>query len=165
MQNLNNSEKTDVLLTALNERYASLRAIRDRIQTICVWALGLMLAAGGWLIQSDITLSPPQKLLYIVGIAVAFIALRFHFLADLYRGFQSQQRTAVRIEKSLGLFTLKIFDEEESSLYPKEWTRAGEPDGEGKFFASTYLLLYIGVGFLVLTILVHAGPHLHFLHI
>jgi hypothetical protein len=158
----NDEQKVSILTSALDERYASMRAIRDRTQSVCVWALGIMLAAGGWLMQSDVTIIPFQKLVYIVGIVVAFAALRFNFLADLYKGFQSQQRAGVRIEKALGMFIPKVFDDEESSIYPESWKSAGAADGEGKFFASTYLLLYIGTAFLLLAVLVHAVPQHHY---
>ncbi|KND51879.1 MAG: hypothetical protein ABA06_01300 [Parcubacteria bacterium C7867-001] len=154
-----NEQKVSILVSGLEERYKSIHAIRERIQNICVWALGLMLAASGWLIQSDVEFSPCQKLLYIVGVVVAFWALRFNFLDDLYKGFQKQQQVAVRLEKALGLFTPKTFDDEESSLYPKEWENAGSNNGSGRFFASTYLLLYIGVAVLILAILLHEGGH------
>lgn len=154
-----NEQKVSILVSGLEERYKSIHAIRDRIQSICVWALGLMLAASGWLIQSDMQFSPCQKFFYIVSVLVAFWALRFNFLSDLYRGFQRQQQVAVRLEKALGLFTSKIFDEEETSVYPKEWENAGSSNGSGRFFASTYLLLYIGVAALVLAIIMHDGGH------
>lgn len=154
-----NEQKVSILVSGLEERYKSIHAIRDCIQNICVWALGLMLAASGWLIQSDVQFTSCQKFLYIVGIVVAFWALRFNFLADLYKGFQSQQRVAVRLEKSLGMFAPKVFDDEETTLYPKEWESAGSSNGGGRFFASTYLLLYIGVAALILAILMHDGGH------
>jgi hypothetical protein len=162
---INDEQKVSILTSGLDERYASIRAIRERIQSICVWALGIMLAAGGWLIQSNAPITHFEKFVYVVGIVLAFIALRFHFLADLYRGFQGQQRAAVRIEKALSMFTPKVFDDEELSIYPDEWKGAGTGDSKGKFFASTYMLLYIGTAFLIFAVLTHAVPHHHFFHI
>lgn len=146
-------EKVSILLSALDERYESIRAIRGRIQSVSIWSLGLMMAAGGWLIQSEIVLSPFQKFIFVTGALIAVSALRFSFFSDLQKGFKTQQQTAARLETALGMFTPKLFDNENSSIYPESWQRAGADDGEGKFFSSTYLLLYIGTAFLILAIM------------
>jgi hypothetical protein len=91
------------------------------------------------------------------------MALRFSFLADLNKGFKRQQKVAARIEKALGMYSPRVLDDEEASIYPEEWAHSGETKGEGKFFASTYLLLYIGTVFLILAVLIHAG-HSHINH-
>jgi hypothetical protein len=155
MLHLDMEQKVSVLLSALDERYKSIHTIRDRIQTICVWSLGLLLAGGGWLIQSDSVLSTNQRILYVGGITVAFLVLRFAFLEDLRKGFQTQRRTAARIEKSLGMFSPGVFDENKSPLYPDAWEKSGTPGSEGRFFESTCLLLYVGVVFLVAAVLLH----------
>ena len=50
---MDHEKKADVLLAALAERVHSQRAIRDRVQTIGLAVIGLLLGATGWLIQSD----------------------------------------------------------------------------------------------------------------
>ncbi len=158
-------QKVSILTSALEERYTSIHAIRDRIQSVCLWALGLMLAAGGMAFAKRHHTYALQKITYLLGMGVALAALRLGFLSPIYtRGFQNQQRAAVRIEKALGLFTPGTFDDADTSLYPEKWASAGSKDGEGKFFASTFLLLYIGVAFLALCVLLHAQPHVHFVH-
>ncbi len=155
MHPLNTEQKTTVLLSALEERYTVMRTIRDRVQSVGVWALGLLLTAGGWFIQSDIVLTSGQKLLYLIGVVVAIAVLRFKYLDDLCTGFQAQQRVAVRLEKTLGLFTPGIFDGEADSVYPPKWESAGNINGGGKFFNTSYLLLYVGAAFLLLAILLN----------
>jgi hypothetical protein len=152
---LNEEQKVSVLLAALQERYESVRIIRERMQTICIWALGLLLAAAGWLIQSNIALTLFQKLMCVAGVAAAFVVLRFYYLADLYTGFKGQQRTAVRLEKALGLFSPGMFDDEKDSLYPERWLSAGTDKGEGRFFHSIFALLYVGIAFLIIAIIFH----------
>ncbi len=145
-------EKTDILLSALEERYKSVHAIRDRVESIGLWALGLMLAAGGWFIIHGIN-SCTQKVLYALALSAAFGALRFRYLRDLEGGFRNQLRIAVRIEKALGLFTPKFFDEQDEPIYPKSFEKAGTDHASGRFFQSTHILLYIGFFFLIASIL------------
>ncbi|HWO07253.1 MAG TPA: hypothetical protein VNM40_01560 [Candidatus Paceibacterota bacterium] len=162
MKDANNADKKDVLITALEERYEAMRTIRERVQSVGLWALGIMLAAAGWFVQSGTLIAPKQKLLYIIALGVAFWALRLKYLDDLEKGFSKQQRVAVRIEKALGLYAPGVFDEEEKSIYPQEWEKAGSEGGDGKFFAHTYLLLYIGITILVLAILLQPEYHTFF---
>jgi len=154
-------QKVSILITALQERYESMRAIRERVQSIGVWALGLLLAAGAWLIENSTPLTYTQKVIYILGAAVAFIVLRFYYLENLHLGFKGQQRVAARIEKALGLFTAGTFDTEKDSIYPESWEHAGKENGSGKFFEMSYLLLYVGVAFVIVAILRSPAPH-HF---
>lgn len=150
---INDDKKADVLLSALEERYSALRSIRERVQSIGIWALGLLLGASGWIIQSDTQFTCSQKILGILGVVIAFIAVRFFYLEDLQKGFRGQQRSAVRIETVLGLFTPNLFDESGEPIYPESWKRSGTEGGDGKFFDSTYILLYVGAAFLVVAIL------------
>lgn len=162
MKKATHSDKKDILIAALEERYEAMRVIRERVQSIGLWALGLMLAATGWLVQSDVFISPKQKLFYIVALGVAFWALRFKYTDDLQRGFAAQQRVAVRLEKTLGLYTSGVFDDSEESIYPQKWEQAGNDNCDGKFFTSTYLLLYIGIVILALAILLQTDHATYF---
>ncbi len=156
---IDDNKKIDVLLSALEERYASLHKIRERVQSVCLWALGLLLGAGAWLMQSDVILSALQKAFVIVIILVAFVILRFVYLNDLYKGFTSQQRVAARLEKALYLYAPGIFNDSDKPLYPQEWERAGTGENEGNFFRSTYILLYFGIAFIILAIIFNGWFH------
>ena len=145
---IDSNKKADVLLVALQERYASLHKIRDRVQSTGIWALGLLLGAGGWLLQSGLILTCLQKILAIVGIGAGFIVLRFWYLADLGNGFAGQQKAMVRLEKALGFFAHGAFDTSDESIYPEKWQHVGDKGCEGRFFSTTYALLYVGVAFL-----------------
>lgn len=152
---INDEKKIDVLVSALEERYKSLHTIRERVQNICVLALGVLLSAGGWLIQSDVQLTTQQKGLFLIGLGVAFLVLRFGYLRDLHRGFRIQQQTAVRLETALGMYTAGMFDDSKESLYPESWKNAGAKNSGGKFEDTTYWLLYVGVMFLAITIVLN----------
>lgn len=169
--NISNEKKIDILLIALKERYDSIHKIRDRVQTVGIWTLGLLSAASGWIIQDDKVLSVPEKTLFIAGILVAFILFRFFYLEDLKKGFRGQQRIAADLEKALGFYEKKLFNDNDTTLYPESWAKAGTEEGEGRFFSATQSLLWAGVIFLILSILLsnasktsrdcfHYGEHL-----
>lgn len=145
---LNDEQKVAVLLAALAERYHAMRTIRERVQSIGLWVLGLLAAAGGWLIQSKTELSDNERWIGIVGLAAALLALRFWYLADLQKGFAGQQRVAATIERALGLFEPGALGLIDAAIYPASWNDAGRKDGKGRFFSSSYALLYVGVSFL-----------------
>jgi hypothetical protein len=144
-------KKVDVLLMALKERYESMHSIRGRVQDVGIWTLGLMFAAGGWLIASPDVIQPDQKYIYAAAIGIAFVILRFWFLRDLQNGFESQQRAAAHIEKTLKLFEPGYYGGTES-IYPVAWEHAGTKHGRGHFFRTTYLLIYAGIIFLLLVL-------------
>ena len=150
---INTTEKVDILISALEERYKALHVIRERVQNVGVWLLGIFLASGGWLLQNDITLSLLQQTVYMLGILSAVAVIRLRYLEDLETGFKSQQLATARIEKTLGLFTPGIYDDESDSVYPKKWEDSGKGNGGGKFFRTTYLLISVGAAFLFIIVL------------
>lgn len=150
---ITDENKNAILLAALEERYTSIRTIRERVQNIGVWTLGLLLGAGGWTLKNQNIFNTSEKILVVIGIMTAVAVLCFYYLEDLRKGFNSQLRTAARLEKTLGLFSVGLFDDENDPLYPKKWEASGAAGGDGRFFHSTYVLLAIGAIFLVATIL------------
>jgi hypothetical protein len=144
--------KTDILLSALSERYEALRVIRERVQTVGLTVIGLMLAAGGWLIQSDKQFSCEEQLVLTLGVLAAVGVFCTIYLADLRSGFKSQQRAAVTIEKALGLYTPGAFESSPEAIYPQSWSRAGQEGGPGGFFVATYWMIFVGTVFLIVTI-------------
>lgn len=150
---ISNEQKVQILLHALEERYKSIHVIRDRVQNISLWVLGLFVTAGGWLLQSNNSFSLQEKLLFGGFILVSVIVLRVFYLNDLEKGFKAQQRIQNRIEKALGLCKSGIFIQE--SIYPEEWVFAGTKKGKGNFFFHNYLLIYLGTVILLLCICFH----------
>lgn len=147
-----NQSKTNILLHALEERYKAQHTIRERIQNICLWTLGIFLTAGGWLIQSQKVLLLGQKILFSILVIGAVLVLRLFYLADLQRGFKSQQRVGAQLEKRLKLFDKDLWGAPDQSVYPSEWQHSGMDNGEGKFLNTNYLLLYTGAVLLLLVI-------------
>jgi hypothetical protein len=153
MNHLDKDKNIPVLISALEERYRSIHTIRDRVQNIGIWSLGIMLSAGGFIFQSDITMNLSQKSIFIIGLVIAFWVLRFEYLEDLHKGFKAQQKVAARIENILGFFESGVFDKETTSVYPEGWINAGKEKGGGKFFSKTYLLIVTGTLFLIAAII------------
>lgn len=153
LKDINPDKKVDILLSALEERYQSIREIRNRVQSTGVWFLGVMGVIGGWLFQSEVALGCLQKNIYILAIVVIFIVVRFIYLKDLNIGFKGQQRAAVKLENALGLFIAGFFEEGGNPIYEELWKKAGTEKGEGNFFRTTYALMYTGAAFLILAIL------------
>lgn len=149
--NLDNKQKIDILLKALEERYKVIHIIRERIQAICLWSLGILLTAAGWLIQSNITLILEEKVLYSVFIFVTFLVVRFYYLGDLHKGFKNQQRIAARIETALQFYNIGTFDSAKTSIYPKEWENSGD-NVKGNFFKANVHLLDLGTLLLILAV-------------
>jgi hypothetical protein len=150
---LGNQEKVSVLVSALEARYRALDAIRDRAQSICVWALGLLLAAAGWLVAKGQILSADQMIVASVGVVATWIVLRLVFLADLQRGFRAQQKVAANLEDVLGFYAAGRFGPGSEALFPEAWRQAGTKGGRGRFFQSTYLLLDFGLLMLLTAVL------------
>lgn len=149
---LEDAQKVQVLVAALQERYQAMRTIRDRVQSIGIWALGLLTAAGGWVIQTDETLTRHDRMFFALGVIGALGVLRLIYLADLEKGFNAQQRTAARLEAALGFYEAGALAEGSTPLYPASWADAGKEEGKGRFFQSSYALLYVGSGFLLLAL-------------
>lgn len=153
MTNTENDKKIEILISALEERYKSIHNIRERVQNTGIWILGILGGIGGWLIQSGIYLGFLNKIFYLLALFATYHIIRFHYLEDLNRGFKGQQRVASKIEKALNLFTPKFFSDEDNSIYPNSWEKAGTEDGDGKFFETTYLLINLGFIFISIAIL------------
>lgn len=147
---MSDEQKVTVLLQALNERNTSLHTIRERVQNVSLWVLGLFVTAGGWLVQADTILTVYEKWVCSIAILTVVLILRFFYLADLEKGFKTQQRIQVQLEEVLGFFSPEVFRPE--ALYPKEWKRAGLKNGKGNFFAHNHLLIYVGTLLLILSI-------------
>lgn len=150
---LTDSEKITLLTFTLKERYESIHKIRERVQSIGIYILGILGGVGSWLIQSDIALSYFQKEIYLIMLLLSFIVLRFYYFEDLEKGFRGQLVTAARIEKMLGYFTPNFVNGIQETVHDLGWQNAGTNGGGGAFFKTTYKLLYVGFGFIFVTIL------------
>ena len=144
---------TEILLFGLKERYESQHKIRERVQSVGFWSLGLLLSGGVWFLSSSYNFGVLQKIIIISGVLLSFYVLKFEYLSDLYKGFKTQQKIAVKIEDSLGYYSTIKEKNSSNSIYPASWKKSGSDGGDGRFFRSTNYLLYLGFGFLILSII------------
>ena len=149
---INDEEKPNILIEVLKERYKVMHNIRQRIENISLWSLGLLIAASGWIVGLNEPLGRQEKCLIIFAVIIGFSVLRFFYLSDLNKGFRNQQKVIVKLEKTLGLYK-DVFYSESGSIHPEKWSETGGKEGPGNFFFSTYLLIYTGVGIFVLSLL------------
>jgi hypothetical protein len=141
---MKNSIETNVILTALEERYSSLRIIRERIQSVTLWVLGMLLAASGFLFQSDIQLKYEEKLPLLITLLITYFILKTYYFDDLAKGFYSQRKVASNIEGLLGLYDNIPTGNGKKSVYPKEWKNSQS----GNFVRNNNIL--ISFGFIIL---------------
>lgn len=149
---IQDEEKPNILIEALKERYKALHIIRQRIENVSLWSLGLLIAASGWIVGLNEPLGRKEKCLIIFAVIIGFSVLRLFYLSDLNKGFRNQQKVIVKIEETLGLFKDNLYSES-GSIYPKNWSETGDKNGSGNFFSHTNLLIYTGVGIFILSIL------------
>jgi len=147
--------KTDILLNALSERYKSIHLIRERIQTVSIWILGLLIAGAAWVYQSNIYFTQIELLGILITIIFIWFCVYKFYLSDLVKGFNGQRKIAAKIEKNLGFYSKRYFSEEEESLYSEEWKNSGKEKSEGRFVRNTYFLLAIGFILLIISISTH----------
>lgn len=150
---INDEEKPNILIEVLKERYKALHIIRQRVQNISLWSLGLLIVASGWIVGLNEPLVKQEKYLIIFTVIVGFSVLRFFYLSDLNKGFRNQQKVVVKLEKILGLYK-DAFYSESGSIYPENWSGTGGKGGPGNFIFSTNLLIYTGVGIFVFSLLI-----------
>lgn len=148
--------KVDTVLSGLQERYAAMHAMRQRVENVCLWVLGVFVVVAGWIVQGNVELSVPQKGFLCGALLATVIGVRCRYLADVEKGFTEQLRVAARLEKALGFYEPGYFDPSEMGVYPEEWSRAGTESGKGRYFEMSYLLLYIGTGILIVAIVLQS---------
>lgn len=151
----NDNQKNELLYFGLKERYNSIHKIRDRVQNVGVWSLGLLLSSSVWLLINDFVFTDFQKILTIAGVCFGYYFLRHEYLKDLQEGFCSQQKVAVNIEKLLGYYSPSVIHRSKETIYPIGWSKAGSDESSGKFFKTTFVLLKAGTFFLLLVIILN----------
>ena len=147
------NNEIEILLFALKERYESQHTIRERVQGVGFWSLGLLLSSGVWFLKSDYIFDDLQKAIIVIGVSLGFYVLKYKYLSDLLKGFKTQQEVAVKIEDRLGYFSTIKEKDSDKPIYPLDWKKSGTKKSGGKFFNSTFYLLYIGFGFLLISII------------
>ncbi len=150
---IDENSKINILLSALQERYNAQHIIRKRVQETGIWILGILTVASGWVITNSYFINIKNGIIFIIFSILCYVVVKYHYLSDLNKGFKGQQRITSKIEKQLGFYDKDFFGTDSGSLYPEIWLNSGTEKGEGKFFMTTYYLLYLGFGVLIFSIL------------
>ena len=146
-----NPEKISILSSALEERYNSIHIIRERIQTVSLWIMGLLNWWAWWIFQSDLLLYCDEKLFLILFLILTFFMLKFFYFDDLEKWFQSQRTIAAKIEETLGFYEEWYFNNWNDSIYPKSWIKPKE----WNFFRNNEYLVIFGFLTLIVAIIIY----------
>lgn len=148
---IDNAEKINILLSGLQERYNALHIIRARVENTCTWTLGILVVLSGFFIDKNVSLTTTQSIFIIASLIAVLVVLRFFFLRDLEKGFKEQFKVVVNIEKALSLYKEGAYCD--GTVYPNKWEKSGQDRCDGRFFKSSYWLLYVGFAILIVAIL------------
>lgn len=148
---MKDNEKIQVLLTALEERYSSIRIIRERVQTVSLRILGILFACAGYLFQADIRLCIIEKVLLLIILRIVYYVLHQFYFEDLKKGFTSQRKIAGEIEKILWFYSKAHFNEDKITLYPEKRLTGSE----GNFFKNNNILVVLWFAILTLSIILY----------
>lgn len=112
----------EILLSQLQERYHSMHLMRERIQTLSLRILWILLWVSWWLTQNKLSFNCCEKTMAILIACVLFWIFIEYFL-DLKSGFDKQLKTAQKIESELWLYKWKnpILEEFKNK---NEWNRS-----------------------------------------
>lgn len=133
----------DSLHLALQERYTALHNLRDRIQSITLWILWILLWISGWLVQAKISFTCKEKIFFLIIIFVTMNIFYFYF-ESLKKWALSQLNTASKIEEKL------LFFEGEQPLYSADWKKERN---KRPFLNSHYIILLFWFSVLIISIL------------
>lgn len=145
------NSKISILLTALEERYFSLRIIRERVQTVSLRILGILFAGSGFLFHANIYLCFGEKIFLFFVLWITYYILHKFYFDDLKKGFKGQREISGKIEKLLGFYTKSYFGKTQTTLYPE--TRLTGNDGN--FFRNNNILVVLGFIILTLSIMLY----------
>lgn len=144
-------KKIEILCFQLGERYRAMHEIRNRVQNISLWLLGLFATGGGWFMQANIILNGLQKVLLGLVVAVVYSVIRFYYLYDLDKGFINQRKITAKIEDCLGLYSNNVYTKK--SVFPDDWKCMETKNMKGNYFSTNYVMIGLGTMILLLGIL------------
>ncbi len=128
---------------ALQERYASIHNLRDRIQSITLWLLWILLWVSGWIIQSKMHFKCSEKIFFLITIFIT-MSIFYLYFEDLKKGVISQFNIASKIEEKLWFF------EGEQALYSLNWKKE---KNKRPFLKFHYIMLLFWFIVLIVSIL------------
>jgi len=115
----------DILMFQLQERYHSMHVMRERIQTLSLRIMWILLWVSWWLTQNKLTFDCCERNVAILLTCILF-GIFIDYFADLKKGFNKQMNIAKRLESELWLFEwenpiLKEFKDNERAWKRNAW--------------------------------------------
>jgi len=136
------SDKRDVLLALLNEKYQSIHVMRRRVETYYLASVGFLVGLVSWVIQHEGRPQLHQSILLSVTIIVGIAAIVLQ-ICDIRKGFQSTWAVVRGMEDLLGCWKPDHFGPGTGTLYPETWQATGTKKGKGRFFGHCFTILVI----------------------
>lgn len=140
----------NILLHWLEERYSSIRIIRERVYSITIWSLWLLLWLSWAIIQIDRKFTFYNKIFFIIVVSISWFLLYAFYLKDLEKWFKTQKNIAGKIEEELWFFKERDFIFfKKDSIYPQNWRKSNE----WNFFRNSYIIIWFWYIVLLLSII------------
>jgi len=134
---IDEKEKTHILINLLNERYNASHKIRERSLRLTIWVLGSAVALV-WILISGTSLTLYQKLILTI-LVIVLGGITFWFIYALERGFDKNRKVMIDLEEALGCYKEGLYLDSRT-LYPNGYKQIREKS-LFSHFKSIYALL------------------------
>ena len=118
LDQLDQKDKTSILLTLLNERYHASHLMRERSLKFAMWILGFVAVAVPWLLFQR-GLCSGQKVAFTV-LTTMLGAATFLFVRAIHVGFNKNWEVIIKLEEALGCYEKNLFVNS-IQLFPEEY--------------------------------------------
>jgi hypothetical protein len=152
MIKLNDDQKLQVLMIALQERYNASHEIRGRSIQFALWISGMAIGLS-WLLIYQSSLELFQQIALTLLIGTLFLGT-IYFIAGLRKGFSNNRKAMVRCERALLMHDSGVYLADEP-LLPKEYSKTERKWSD--HFRTIYVWLIIVA--LALIILIWSCPN------
>jgi hypothetical protein len=140
------NEKVQVLLALYTITQENLKDMRSRVLTISSTSITFFTISVGWIVQKQTKPSLQETLLLTCIITVFWIG-NLKILLDIRRGFTNAMGIALRIEKSLNLYTPKFFNDDHQPLFPESYSK---PNTAKHFKKFEFVLSFSAIAFILI---------------
>jgi len=137
LDQLDQKDKTSILLTLLNERYHASHLMRERSLKFAMWILGFVAVAVPWLLFQR-GLCSGQKVAFTV-LTTMLGAATFLFVRAIHVGFNKNWEVIIKLEEALGCYEKNLFVNS-IQLFPEEYRNIRKI-----FSRSHFSLIYIWI--------------------
>ncbi len=137
MHDVESSQKIEILLKQLAERYHAMHQMRERSQVFTIWLLGIFFASAVWVLGGDDPIKYSSALFYFLGLTV-FYWFGSDYIDGIGKGFRETRNIAIRIEEAFGLYLEGEYIDG-NSILPQDYYRIDE-NNTSHFYTTRRLL-------------------------